>query len=808
MGTPFTPKVMALAVLGAVSINTPLSFAQNEATLGALEEVIVTGTRVQNRSVLDSAVPVDVLSASDLENSATLDGELGQLLEALVPSFSFPRQSNSGGADHVRAAQLRGMSPDQTLVMVNGKRRHTSAVVNLGSKIGKGTNPVDFNTIPTNALERVEVLRDGAGAQYGSDAIAGVVNLILKRGSEGGNAYISYGEHHTDHDPTDKSITDGETVTVGGDIGFALGSDGFLRIGGEYRDRNGTNRAGFDQIPFWEADTPENNATRGQVNYYAGDPEDAEDLNLFYNMGVSIGSSTELYSFGTYANRTSEGANFFRYPSGWENVPEIYPEGFRPVSDAENEDLSLGLGVRGESGDWGWDVSAVYGENDFDYDIINSLNTSFGVDSDTSFDASEFNFQQLTLNADASREYDVDAFYGPLTMSVGAEYRSEDFESTRGSPQSYLPGPVQGVPIGVQAGPGLSPEDEADLDRDVWGVYVDFEADVTERLLLGLAARYEDYDDFGDTLTGKFSGSFAFTDNFRWRASVGTNFRAPSLAQLGYESTTTNFGDGGQLERIKHISGESPIADFLGAEELKEEESFNLSTGFTWVVSDAFYLTVDVFKIEVDDRITISERISTDPDAVEQATGIPGVSNVTLFTNAIDTETEGVDIVANYTHSFSSSTLNLLAAYNYSETDVTDVHSGSFGESEVFGVEERNTVESAAPQDKIVLSGMWDIDNWSVLLRATRHGETTRIFDFGGGYEPEQTYDDQWVLDAEVNWRPTSQWSIALGGNNITDEYPDESIEDIAYFGNLPYDVLSGVGMNGAYYYLRTSYDF
>ncbi|MEH6581047.1 MAG: TonB-dependent receptor [Halioglobus sp.] len=807
MSIPSSPKVLALAVFGVVSMNTAAVYAQSEDAVNALEEVVITGTRAQGRSVLDSAVPVDVLNVDDLENVGALGGELAATLEKLVPSFSFPRQSNSDGADHVRAAQLRGMSPDQTLVMVNGKRRHTSAVVNLASKIGKGTNPVDFNTIPTNAVERVEILRDGAGAQYGSDAIAGVVNLIMKRGSEGGRVSVSYGEHNTDFDPTGKSISDGETVTVAGDIGFALGSDGFLRVGAEYRDRDGTNRAGLDQIPFWEAETPANDAVRGKVNYYSGDPK-SEDLNLFYNMGLPISDALEVYSFGTLSKRESDGANFFRYPDSWENVSEIYPNGFLPVSEGENNDFSIAGGVRGNSGNWNWDTSIVYGENDFDYDIVNSLNTSFGVDSDTKFDSAEYTFDQLTLNADASREYDIGAFSGPLTLSFGAEYRIENYVTTQGSPQSYLAGPVEGVPTGVQAGPGLSPEDEADLDRNVFGFYVDVEADVTDRLLLTAAARYEDYDDFGDTVTGKFAGSFSFTDNFTWRASVGTSFKAPSLAQVGFESTKTDFGDDGRLVQIKHVSNGSAIAEYLDAEDLKEEEAFNLSTGFTWSVSDSFYMTLDIFKIEVDDRITVSESIGTDPQEIEDATGIADVTNVTLFTNAIDTETEGVDLVANYIHDFNSSQMTLMAAYNYSDTEVTDVHSGSFGESEVFGVEERNTIETAAPQDKIVLSSFWRSDSWSVMARATRHGETTRVFDFGGGYEPEQTFGEVWVLDAEVSWMPSSQWTLALGGNNLTDEYPDESIDDLAYFGNLPYDVLSGVGMNGAYYYFRTSYDF
>jgi iron complex outermembrane receptor protein len=807
MDTPFPPRLMALAVFSVVSMQTPLTFAQTNEGMSVLEEVIVTGTRAKGRSLLGSPVPVDVLNSDDMDSAAGFAGELGATLEKLIPSLSFPRQSNSGGADHVRAAQMRGMSPDQTLVLVNGKRRHTTSGVNLESKIGKGTSPVDFNTIPTNAVERVEVLRDGAGAQYGSDAIAGVVNLILKGGSEGGTLTASYGSNYTDFSPTGKDLDDGETLFLAGDIGFALGSDGFIRVGGEYRDRDGTNRAGLDQIAFFEADTPENNALRGQVNAYSGDPE-AKDWNIFYNMGLNISDTTELYSFATLSNRQSDGANFFRYPSSDANVAQLYPDGFRPVSEAENDDYSISGGVRGESGDWGWDVSAVYGENKFDYDLKNTLNASFGVDSPTKFNVSETKFNQLTLNADASREFDVSAFHGPMTVSVGAEYRQEDYTTKAGDFESYAQGATAGTPVGVQAGPGLKPEDEADLDRDVYGLYLDVEANVTDRLLLAAAARYEDYSDFGDTINGKLAGSFSFTDNFIWRASVSTSFRAPSLSQIGYQSTTTNFGDDGRLVDIVHIPVDGAVGQYLGAEDLKEEEAFNLSTGFSWVISDSFYVTVDVFKIEVDDRITVSERISTNALDIEEATGIAGVSQVTLFTNAIDTETEGADIVANYNFAFSNSNLDTMLAYNYSDTEVTGINSGDFGGEAVFGVEELNTIESAAPQDKIILSSIWSNENWSVMARATRHGETTRVFNFGGGFEPEQTYGDQWVLDAEVSWMPTDQWSLALGGNNITDEYPDESIEDLAYFGNLPYDVLSGVGMNGAYFYFRTSYDF
>ncbi|MET3144940.1 UNVERIFIED_ORG: iron complex outermembrane receptor protein [Xanthomonas axonopodis] len=371
-----TLSVIGLAIAAVLSANAQAQQADAGAT--TLDTVIVTGTRASDRTVLESTVPVDVLTAEDIRKAGVVNGELGSALQALLPSFNFPRQSNSGGADHIRAAQLRGLSPDQVLVLVNGKRRHTSALVNTDSKIGKGTTPVDFNSIPINAIKRIEVLRDGAGAQYGSDAIAGVINVILDDNPERGELEASFGAYNTDVKPIDRRVTDGQTSYASAKVGSLLGDDGgFFKVGLELKNREATNRAGFDQIPSFEEQTPANLALRGQRNYVLGDGA-TKGLNAWLNTKVPFSASGEFYAFGTYNQRDTEGANYFRYPDSSANWREIYPNGYRPISEGENRDLQLVAGARGQWGNWDYDASVNYGRNDFTYRLRNSLNASLG----------------------------------------------------------------------------------------------------------------------------------------------------------------------------------------------------------------------------------------------------------------------------------------------------------------------------------------------------------------------------------------------------------------------------------------------
>ena len=784
------------------------SAADNE-----IEEIITIGTRSQTRAVEDSLVPVDIITADDLLRSPNIAGELGGLLQAAVASFSMPRQSNSGYTDIVRSAQLRGLSPDQVLVLVNGKRRHVNSVISTESKVGRGSAAVDFNNIPTSAIERIEVLRDGAAAQYGSDAIAGVINIVLKDNAEGGNISVSYGGHITDLEPVDKSITDGETVTVSANHGFSSGN-GFINLSLEYRDRSSTDRASFDQLPtigFAEfiapipsSGTPEaapNDALAGMRNYREGDGE-ASDINLMYNAGLDLDSGFELYSFGSYSERDGEGYNFFRYPVSANNVISVYPNGFLPISEADVTDFSVAGGITGElSGGWLIDASVVHGFNEFSDGVKNTLNSSLGEASPTEFYRGEYEYSQTVLNFDVSRGMDLGAI--PVNAAAGMEFRFEDYSTKAGDPESYIAGTAVACTvcitfgnsdvskIGAQSGPGLTPDDEVDEDRFSWSAYIDLEFDITEDLLFSVAGRFEDYDDFGDTVNGKAAARYELFPGFAVRGSVSTGFRAPSLAQAFFTGTTTSYGTGGALVRTLSLPVTHPIARENGAEALDAEESLSMSVGFTWSHDSGLSLTFDYFEVEIDDRIALSQNIPVD--------GVPGVGGVRFFTNVADTETTGFDVVAAYRHEG----WNLSVAYNNIDTDIVNSPNRV-----IMGIEEQNTYETAPPEDKLILTGSWSNETISALVRATRFGETERIFDFGGGFEPQQVYGAEWSVDADIEYAINDNWSISAGGNNLLDEYPDLSIFDISYFGNLPYDVLSPIGVNGRFVYVRTNFSY
>lgn len=807
------PTRLGFAV--AVALASTPAFAQDTSPANApvdLDQVIVTGTYARDRTVLESTVPVDVLTAEDLRRAGAVNGELAGALQALLPSFNFPRQSNSGGADHVRAAQLRGLAPDQVLVLVNGKRRHVTALVSTGSKIGRGTTPVDLNAIPLSAVKRIEVLRDGAGAQYGSDAVAGVINIILNDAPEGGAWEASYGVHHTDVEPIGQTLTDGQTGFLSGQVGDRIGEDGFFRVGFEVKSRAATNRAGFDQVPPWDQ-TPANLEVQGQRNYHLGDGK-SFDLNGWINSAVRVGENAELYFFSTLHQRDTRGANYFRYPDGSATWQEVYPNGFRPESIGENRDIAAVGGWRGTWGTWDYDASLNHGRNDFTYRLRNSINASLGPGSPTQFRTGDYAFSQTLANLDLSRGFDSGTNFH--TFVTGLEFRAENYETGAGDPFSYAAGPYIDRPTGSQAGGGLTPQDEADLDRDVISFHASVASSFGERFTTDAALRYEDYSDFGGQLTGKLAARYEFSPAFALRGAISNNFRAPSLSQIGYESTSTGYNAAGQLIQGRLLSVNNPIARALGATDLDPEESINASLGFTSRIGDNFDLSLDVFQIEIDDRVALSESItgSALTDFIEDNFGIRGVQSVSFFTNAADTRTRGVELVSNWRHAVGGGDLLLTGAYSYAKTELlrvvgTPAQLAALDPDYIlFGVEESNTLTDAAPRTRAQLSANWDNTRWNLLGRLQRHGSATRIFNFGGGFEPRQTYGAEWQLDAEAEYRFGERWSVAVGGVNLTDEYPDRSNEDIHYFGNLPYDVLSPIGSNGAYYYTRIRYSF
>jgi iron complex outermembrane receptor protein len=805
------PSRLASAIVIALAA-LPAAAQEADRSATNLDQIVVTGTHAKDRTVLDSPVPIDVLTAEDLRSAGAVNGELGQALATLLPSFNFPRQSNSGGSDHVRAAQLRGMSPDQVLVLVNGKRFHTSALVNSDTKIGRGTTPVDFNAIPISAIKRIEVLRDGAGAQYGSDAIAGVVNIILDDAPEGGEVNATYGAYHTNFRPGDREITDGQSGYVSAKAGTKLGGDGgFVRAGIEGNNRQPTNRAGRDQIPSWENPSPANLALQGRRNYAAGDPRN-ENYSGWFNAELPFGDNVRGYTFGTYTQRRTVGDNYFRYPDSDANVPSIYPDGYRPESLGYNRDINLTAGARGRAGEWDIDASLTWGRNTFDYDLRNTVNVSLGDASPTRFNIGKYDNAQGTANLDLSRSIEWGSKL--FTLATGAEFRHEGFRTYAGDPASYAVGPIAGAPIGAQAGGGLTPQDTADLHRNVSAAYLDLSGDVTDRFFADAAARYEHYDDFGSAWTGKLSGRFAITDAIAIRGAASNNLRAPSLSQVGFESTSTGYGADGTLVQGRILSVNNPIARGLGAQDLKPEKSRNYSLGLTAQIGERFDASLDVYRIDVDHRVTLSETIAPDglEDYIDARFGVPGVQSVAFFTNAVDTRTRGAELVTNYRQAAYGGNLTLTATYSYNRTSIRKVRDtppelAALGADAVlFGLEERNTLTDAAPRQRGSFTARWDHPRWSLLSRLTRQGSTTRVFDFGDGFVPTQTYGARWQLDAEAEWHATDRFSIALGGQNITDQYPNRSIPDIAYAGNFPYDVISPIGSNGAYWYARARY--
>lgn len=804
--------LLASCALASSAIVSPAVAQETSASdTQTVEDVVVTGSRAAARSQLETAAPVDVLTGEVLAQAAAIGGELGAALNATAPSFNFPRQSNSGPADVVRAGQLRGMAPDQTLVLVNGRRRHPVAIVNLESKIGLGTNPVDFNAIPVSALSRAEVLRDGAGAQYGSDAIAGVINLILDDTPTGGELSATYGLHVTDFEPTGETLKDGETVILTGSYGWALPAGGFLRLGAEYKSREATERGGPGVLPFFENPTPANLATEGQVLYRPGDAE-TEQVSAFFNTEFPLAEGVEAYAFGTFDTREGLGTGFYRYPDGFDNIPSVYPDGYRPQTIIESDDVQLVGGLRGEIGGWAADASLNYGFSAYDFSLENSLNPSLGPTSPTSFFLGDYRFDLVNLNLDLTRSFEV-GLASPLEIAWGVEYRNEAFETGAGDPASYTIGTFPG-PGPSQAYPGLAPSEAVDIDRDVWGAYVEASAEVTDRLFLDAAVRVEDYSDFGDAVAGKLAGRYEVTDAFALRGSVSSSFRAPSLAQTGFAFSVSTIGSGGAgLSTVRTVPVSSPIAQALGAPELEAETSLNLAGGFVVDLRPNLSVTLDVFRIDVDDRIALSEAFSGVAGAVQAATGVAGVDTVNFFTNGVDTRTEGFDVVALWRTDLAAGRLDLSLGYSEAETEIRSVDTVSsqlqaLGFTTLIGVEQRNTIETAPAESKLILGADYARGPIDLTVRATRFGEATRVFDFGGGFTPTQVYGAEWSLDAEVEWAVNDTVSVALGAVNLLDEYPDRSSADISYFENLPYDVLSPIGFNGAYWYGRLTTRF
>ncbi|SHN36499.1 iron complex outermembrane recepter protein [Duganella sacchari] len=813
---PLRRNVLASALLLAA-----LPAAEAQTTTGdaaaALDQVTIVGSRARNRTVFDSAVPIDRFGAREVENALS-SGEVGAALQALAPSINFPRIESSGASDSVRGVQLRGLAPDQVLVLINGKRRHASAVLDTESSFA-GTVPVDVNAIPPGAIDHIEILRDGAGAQYGSDAVAGVINIVLKQQRTGGTASVSYGANHTDFKPTNEKKTDGQTKIVNADYGVPLGDAGFLRFGAESRSRNPTQRAGYSDAGWtsWNA-TPADLALDGKVVFKSGDAQQHNGY-AFYNALLPLADGVDAYSFATVNQRKSDGSAYFRYPGDPSNVLSLYPQGYRPVTHGDQSDVSVVAGVRLASAGWNWDISARHGSNIFHYGVSDSANASLGAQSPTSFHLATFDYRQNALNADVTRELDLGV---PVNLALGAEYIRETYTSTPGDAASYAAGPFTDAPPGAQAGPGLRPQDAFDGSRNVRSVYADIESDISKQLLLGAAARYSDYSDFGSASTGKLSARYKFSEQFLLRGSVSNSFRAPALVQTGFRFSTLNFNsDGSGLQTASLLPASDPLARAFGAQALKPEKSTNISLGLAWRPQRNTSFTLDGYRIKIKDRITRTSDLQSDAATAYLASiGRNDIQSVAYLANLLDTTTSGLDVVLNHDLPFAGGKLDLNAALNLNHTRIDQVHQSSAALARIDPTLTVLTdtslfrIRNASPRNKLVLSADWQSAQWGLQARATRFGplkdfsydDTAEVID---GVHA-QRFGAVWTLDLEAQYKISKQLTLSAGGDNLLDRYPQRVREtnNATYGGALPYNFINPIGVNGAYFYGRLRYTF
>jgi iron complex outermembrane receptor protein len=795
----------------------------------SLDQVVVTGSRRTDRTVVDAPVPIDVLSSEDIQRTGLT--ETSQIIQMLAPSFNFPRPSVNDGTDHIRPATLRGLGPDQVLVLINGKRRHNTALVHVNQSVGRGSTSVDFNAIPANAIDRIEILRDGAAAQYGSDAIAGVINIILKSapgtavsttlGKRFSNTYGSTTDASNVATFGKRDFRDGRVFQLDGNLGLGLRNDGYVHISAEFRDRERTNRARADvSNQCLAGDTRCTNPRH--IQSWAGDPE-TQDILGFVNAALPLANGLYVYGFGGMSKRDGLAAGFWRRSLDDRTVRDIYGNGFLPLIGSDIFDGSAALGVKGNARGWAWDLSGIYGANSFEFSVDSSNNASMGTASPRSFYAGAQRFNQITTNLDIVRAFD--RFRFPTSLAFGLEARRDNYKLEQGDPDSFreggvaiLDGPNAGQPAApfAQVFPGFRPVDEADKSRTNVGGYVDIETNLLRQLLVAVAARAENYSDFGSTVDGKLATRFEPISGFALRAGVQTGFRAPSLSQSYFSAVSTNFINVGGVNtpfEIRTFAIGSPGATLLGARELEAEESVNYSAGITARPFESLSLTADYYSVEIDNRIVLSGNF-IDPSVrtLLENNGIFGVSGARYFTNAIDTRTRGIDLVMQYGLSLAPrGLLRFTAGHNQNKTKVTRVAPTppqlAAVSTALFDRVQRALFEVGQPRNNTSLTANYSMGGLSFNVHTQRFGKVTEYMPAVTGAQ-DQTFGAKWVTDLALSYKFFDRVALTVGGNNVTDQYPDTAITANQTRGIYPFDASSSTwGINGAYYYVKASYD-
>ncbi|SEW22446.1 iron complex outermembrane recepter protein [Chitinophaga sp. YR573] len=792
-----------------------------QSSLHNLNEVVLVGTRSSGRTRLNTVAPVDVFNISKLQTQSP-QNDLNQILQYVSPSFNSNRQSSSDGSEHIDPASIRGLGPDQLLVLINGKRRHTTSLVNNQGTVGNGSVGTDLNAIPASAIERIEVLRDGASAQYGSDAIAGVVNIVLKQNTHQLFASATGGI---------TSRGDGGLGQLNLNYGTGLGKNGgFINLTAEGSYRDKTTRAQnnnliiFDQSSlnnYFAYDFTDDPAAsrkydddmlkskglkRDDFNFQIGDAK-IKNGGAFFNLSLPFGKS-EFYAFGGYNYRRGQGFGFRRLPSdATVNVYSIYPDGFQPTTDSKIQDRSVAVGLRQQLGQWHADLSNTLGDNRFDYEVDHTVNASLQDASPTSFKAGGHEFLQNTTNFDISRRF------RNLNLAFGAEFRVDDYRIRAGEEASWKnyalvtnpDGTVSnpsGLAGGSQSFPGFSPDNAIHKSRSNTGVYADAEYDVTSKWLLSGAARLEHYSDFGTAFSGKLATRYKLSSVFNVRGAFSNGFRAPSLHQQYFSYISTDILPNNTLGQSGFFTNESPVAKALGIPTLKQETSLNYSLGFTAQPVSNFNVSVDGYLTEIKNRIVLTGSFGFDPngDAVESIQNIInplGASSARFFSNGVDTRTMGIDVVADYTLKAFTASLGL----NINKNKITGTHvpASLKGQEQIFFSPNDSTlITEGTPRVKANLSLTYTFKKFSVLLRNVYFGEVARnSFPYG----EVQVHKGKVVTDLSLSYN-VKPFTFTIGANNLLDVFPDKQVYGNSYFGVFKYASVQ-MGTLGSFYFAR-----
>ncbi|MFN1218453.1 TonB-dependent receptor plug domain-containing protein [Chryseobacterium kwangjuense] len=773
-------KYTSILFLGSVS----MFYSQNtndtipkDPKESKIEEVSVTGSRNKKRTVTNTPVPVDVIDIKQVSQS-TGQIEVNQLLQFSAPSFNSNKQSGSDGADAVDPATLRGLGPDQTLLLLNGKRYHQSSLINLFGTKGRGNTGSDMNTIPIGAIKRIEVLRDGASAQYGSDAIAGVINVILNDRNQGfeGNAFYGMNLFKSpgDKDVVSERKIDGTTFDFSGNLGTRIGNNGgFGNFTVEFVNKERTIRNA----------NPEKYTTPREK---FGDAK-SQNIYFFGNVELPLSNGLKFYSRQGFSHRKTNAYAWTRNADADGNIPEIYPNGFNPLQNTSITDFTFDNGLKFKVAGWDVDFSNAFGSNRFTYQIDNTVNATLGTKSPTSFNAGGHSLLQNTTGFNASKQFGV--LHG-LNIAFGSEFRYEQFEIIKGEEASYamydingnivtastpqsllVTNPISGDnrPGGSQGFPGYS--QEVNKNRNNFAAYIDTELDITKNWMVSVAGRFENYSDFGSTLNGKFATRYAITPQFAFRGSVSTGFRAPSLAQKYYSLQFTNF-QGGQLVTIQLASNDSDLAKTVGIPQLKQETSLNGSAGFT-LNTGKFTATIDGYYIKVKDRIVLTGNFSQDDDAIGNILVDNHIDQAQFFTNAIDTRTKGVDVIISYADNIGPGKLSATLAGNYNDMEITKVNTTDKlqGKEDTYlSPRERAFILASAPKTKINLNLNYKINKFNANVQLVRF-DKVKLIGYNGA-DDYQLYGAKVTTDISFGYEFSKNFNLTIGSKNLFNRYP------------------------------------